>query len=191
MQFSNIRSTLTQLWYLLNKLVPSLPAHFIISSTPPGWKLTYGVMLKTFPFIQVQQSDRLLCFFNSSLLIFTYCGGGVDGSTPLNLCLGWVLFKCAQSNGEWPGCSTTFCRARAWDEGDVNDGDSEDAVTSPPAARWAEFNAGNVPFETVGGGRSDSDGGLSELLEASPWLVSPTFLLNSSRLETISDVYPI
>ena len=44
-----------------------------------------------------------------------------------------------------------------------------------------------MAFEEDGGGRRDSDGGLSEFLAASPLDLSPAFLLSSSRLDTISN----
>ena len=41
----------TQAWISWKSVVASMPAPFMISSTPPGWKSRYGVMLYTLPWI--------------------------------------------------------------------------------------------------------------------------------------------
>lgn len=50
-----------QLSDLLNNLVPSRPATRISSSSPPGWKRRYGVILYTTPLNTLQASSRVLC----------------------------------------------------------------------------------------------------------------------------------
>lgn len=45
----------------LNNFVPSLPATRISSSSPPGWKRRYGVILYTIPLNALHASSRDLC----------------------------------------------------------------------------------------------------------------------------------
>lgn len=92
-------------------------------------------MLNTLPLILVQQSCSELCCFNWSLETRIYCGGGLLGGTPRSMCLGVLLFKLAQSNGECPGANPTFLRGEAPEGGFKLDD-----------ARCPEFGAGNTPF---------------------------------------------
>ena len=52
----------TQEWISWKSVVASMPAPFMISSTPPGWKSRYGVMLYTLPWIFKQ------CFLGWSMV---------------------------------------------------------------------------------------------------------------------------